>query len=627
MKIPKFNSEFVSIIDIHHLALGAVISTFLHKEGTFLNIFELGTATAKISDISEDTVDEHAISRTNLTAMNVKIHNSIKRLKGNPTVILGGLSEEQKSYLTFLDDYPCIEIDTVESVELYLSGFSYDKDKVISVKSGEVLFGLYDALMSNSILRIDENAEPLNISLGDSEGLIVIEDTDTISSVIATNYAVSINASVRYVAALEEEIPNKILYLIEEWKKGNADSYKELEAIIYPRLEGINFSNFKFGTFFTEGVPYSLFLKNIIPFTYVHLHLHVDLFIFNNIYKEHQDSTGSSVIFSPLEFGYNEETSFVVEQFDKANFHVTSLIGKNASAYNLHKFIQDYPFDLLHICSHGGEVPGYIVTRKFNDRDGIQHTIEFDEVISLSPSDRFNDENERLIEVTSKQIWKKFDNMVWKSKELKDKNYPDYVFADMLNEVHKQGHSGKKYNEIPKGNIPYSCSIKCYGDGKFISTYQAMFNRIASSYVTPIIFNNTCFSWAEISRSFIESGAGTIIGTLWSINNETAKDSAIEFYKNIFNSTILNSLSKSFEVSKGTKDENIYIMWGLHFTTLRTAKNIHVSRGNILRILQNSIGGWKQKLLTTTNSRIKTDAEGIIKWLMKQSFLLLFRQQ
>lgn len=625
MNIPRFNYEFVCIVDIHHLVLGAVISSFLHKNGTFLNIFELGTATAKISDISEDTVDEHAISRTNLTAMNVKIHNSVRMLKGNPTIILGGLSEEQKSYLTFLDDFACIEIDTVEDVESYLSGFSYDKNNVISVRSDEVLCGLYGALKSNSVLKIDENAESLNINLGNSEGLIVVEDTNTASSVIATNYAVAINASIRYVDAFEEGTTNKVLYLIEDWKKGNTSSYKELEAILYPRIENINFPDFEFGTFFTEGVPYSLFLKNVIPFTYVNLHLHVDLFIFNNIYKENQDSLGSSVIFSPLEFGYNEETSFVINQFEKANYHLTNLIGEHANSYNLHKFIQDYPYDLLHICTHGGEVPGYTVTRKFYDRDGIQHTIEYDEIISLSPTNRYSDDNERLIEVTSKQILKKFDGIIWKSKELEDKNYPHYVFADMLNEVHKQSHSGKKYNGIPKGNIAYSCSIKCYGDGKFISTYQAMFNRIASSYVTPIIFNNTCFSWAEISRAFIESGAGTYIGTLWNINNETAKESAIEFYKRIFNGTILNSLYKSLEVSKGTKDENIYVMWGLHFTTLKTGKNIRISRGNVLRTLQNSIGGWKEKLRTTTNTRIKTDSKEIIKWLIEQSVLLLLR--
>lgn len=625
MSIPKFNDEFVCIIDRHHFVLGAVISSFLHKKGTFLNIFELGTATARMSDTSEDKMDEHFISRTNLTEMDVKIHNSIRLIKGKPTIILGGLSEEQKSYLTFLDDYPCIEIDTVENIESYLLGFSYDKDTVISVRSNEVLFGLYDALKSNSILKIDEFAEPLNVNLGDSEGLIVIEDTNTVTSVIATNYAVSINASIRYIDALDEETPNKILYLIEYYKKGSAHIYKELESIIYPRIEGINFPNFKFCTFFTEGVPYSLFLKNIIPFTYVHLHLHVDLFIFNNIHKESLDSVGSSVIFSPLEFGHNEETSFVIEHFTKASYHVTSLIGKSASIYNLHKFIQDYPFDLLHICSHGGEVPGYAVTKKFKDRNGQQHTIEYDEVISLSPTDRYNDENERLIEVTSKQIWKKFDGMVWKSKELKDKNYPHYVFTDMINEVHNKSNSGKKYNGIPKGNIPYSCSIKCYGAGGFTSTYQAVFNRIASSHITPIIFNNTCFSWAEISKSFIQSGAGTYIGTLWNIDNETAKNSSIEFYKNIFNTTILNSLFKSFGVTKGTEDENIYIMWGLHFTSLNKGKNIHTSYGNILRTLNDSLDSWKHKLLKTTNPRIKEDAKEIIKWLVEQSFFILFK--
>lgn len=160
------------------------------------------------------------------------------------------------------------------------------------------------------------------------------------------------------------------------------------------------------------------------------------------------------------------------------------------------------------------------------------------------------------MQFSTKSIFRKFNEFEWKSEVLEKQNYPHETFVDMQNAI----FSDKKKNRIRKDNIIGSASIKCCD-----FNYQAFFNMVASGSQTPIIFNNTCSSWSEIFHSFINSGSRLYIGTLY-IN---AKNTAEEFYDNVENTFIIDCLNKTQKNLIGTKDENIYIVWGLHFATFK----------------------------------------------------------
>jgi len=604
--IPQFNSEFVCIIDRENPVLAAVISSYLHKNDCYLSLFEFGMATIQTQIAPTEGFDEHYITRSRSEELNVKINNSLKKMGGCEYLILGGLSENQKSYLTFLDQYKCIEIDTIVDVELCLSGIAYDKNNFLAVRSNEAQTGLYFAAKLKSILKIDNNADYLTESLQKAKGIIIVENNGFSSTVIAVNYALSVNASLKIIEPLEEDEAKEIIYHIENWQRGNTHSFLELQRIMCKKIECIEFSEYEFATFFTEGAPYSLILKNIIPFTYVNLTFNTGFFIFDNIYIENKESIGSSIVFSPLVFGVDEETEFVINLLKKERFYVRELTGKDASVNKIEMHVKEYPYDLLHICSHGGEVSGYSLVKEFVDRVGVSHVIEYDEVISFAP-----EKGKSLIQVTCKQIWRKFDKFIWKSKELKDENYPHFVFIDMINAVHNR--SGEKYSGIPKSIVSDSCAIKCYD-----FNYQAVFNLVSCFHTSPIIFNNTCWSWSGISESFLACGVRGYIGTLWSINNSVANNSAKIFYENLFDNTILNSLQKSFKATIGTSSENIYLFWGLHFSTFKRGVNIKQSRINITHLLLLSFYRWIKQAEEVSNVKIKSDIQRLADWDMEQ---------
>lgn len=604
MNSPDFNRKYICIADRKHADLASVIASYLHKEGTFLSVFEFPSTLIKKPKEFTEVIDEHSLSTMRGEDLSIKIRNGINKIGGCEYLILAGLNEKQKSYFTYLDEYNVIEISSIDDVDAYLGGIAFDKENFLSVKPNQIQIGLLIAGRKNLKLRIDSTAESLTNEHHKKSGLLVIENNETASVVSAITYALSSNLDVELINPLTESEEKEIKLWIEDWKNGNNSSYNEMHAKLYNRLDRLDFSNYDFVTFITRGAPYSLIIKNQIPCSYVHLNQYPNMFIVDNIFYENREPIGSAVVFSPLEFGIDEETNFVIDSLKNNFFWVKELIGENASAHNIDMNVKEYPYDIFHICSHGGEVNGYTVTKKFEDRDGNKHIVEYDDVISFQPA-----RGQEMIKVEHKNIWRKFNGFIWKSKELQEQNYPHYVFSDMINAIMAEGKSNKKYNGVAKTVVPDSCAITC---SDFI--YQAQFNMVACFHTAPVIFNNTCWSWSGISESFLNSGARGYIGTLWAVQNNVAKEVAENFYENVFGDSIMNILHTANKKTKGTDSEDIYIYWGLPFSTLKQMDSVKRSRYNITKHLLHSHYRWKRGTITLPNGNTKENSLRLARW-------------
>jgi hypothetical protein len=602
--VPKFNKRFICIVGRKTPTLAAIILSYINNEGSYTPIFEFPETKEKNYDVSESDINYAHVTRAYETS--VRIRNAISAMQGCDYVILAGLNENQKTYLSFDSGTKIIDIQDVCDVDILLREIS-SKKEYLACKAEDVYNGLYIA--RDKMLQLDETADKLEEGAQNREGLVVIEDNGSSSMIIGIGYALSIGLDVAIVTP-----PNiskkEIVDLLENWKStGDVRYFNDLSAKIYPSIEQIDFSKYKFATFFTYGAPYSLVLKNVIPITHVNIDLHPDFFIFNNILFELSNSLYSSIVFSPLEFGTDEETNFVIERLKEKGYYVKELIGKEATSFNIDRHVSEFPYNILHICSHGGTVDGYPVSLEFKDREGTTHIVEFDEIVSFAP-----EPGNPMVQVTSKWIFRKFDGFYWLSKELKSQNYSHDVYNDMYNAI----RSDKKKRTEIKSSIPDSCAIKCYD-----FNYQAMFNSIAGVHSTPFIFNNTCWSSSEISNSFLAVGGRGYIGTLWKVGNEVAKQVAESFYRDVFDTTILNALQNALPKSNGTPSENIYVFWGLHFATIKSGINQEVSRMNVASKLLSSVYRWREHLTGVKNDKTKERINKLIDWncnLLKKEF-------
>ena len=597
MGVPELNTDFFCIVNWERQDLSALVSSYVHQSKKYTLMFEFPNPTTYEDGNDGVLQDEHYISRVRSRDFNISVHNTYQRIGGCKYLILSGLTQEQLSFLNFLDGKNLIIIDTYDDLNSELLPL-VKKDKFLNVSEEQLCtalpFALHIGLLLNVVDTVNKDEFAIN---GLGKGLVVVENDGKSSSIVGINYAASIEQPLEIIkpSTLSKY---EIKSLINEWKNGNENAYNDLSATIYPRIEHISFEEREFVTFFTKGSPYSLILKNIVPISHVHLNYRPDFFVFNNIHFNKYFEPFSSIVFSPLEFK-DEETDYVVKTLEQNAIYVKPLVGEDATVYNIDNYVKEFPFSLIHFCSHGGEVEGSRITEEFIDSFGNKHTVVYDEVVSIGPS-----KYDKLIPVLVKRIWRELNGFKWKSKELKAQNIPSSVYAELANFVGTSENIDRSNRVL----VQDSAHIKC---NHFI--YQAMFRHLAAGH-SPFVFNNTCSSWSDIADSFIGVGAKGYLGTLWDVNNGVAKETAELFYSHIFDKTFLLSFYLALDASKGTNDENNYIFWGLHFSLMAKGRNISFSRRIVLYHLKRSLKTWKAKLKETTNPEQREDIKRFIEW-------------
>lgn len=471
-KIPIINNRFVCVCDRGNKKLTALVSSRINKPGYYLPLF-LFPKVLYPREEGNLFENDNYISQAIGEDAKIYINNTIIKMGGCETMLLVGLSENQKSYFK-TKDYNIVEINNISDIDNILG---LDARSEFRCREDDLEKGLFIAGKHKKKLVIDNEASEIAFNKRKNCGILVVENNDDAETIIGINYAISIEADLRIVEKMKSDEETEIQTLIQDWKEDLDGAALQCILIrLEKRIDKSEYNSYKYATFFTGGLPYSLLIDNSIPCSYVNLMLRPDIFVLNAILGEHEHIWGSAVVFSPQDFK-DEETQFVIDFFNQNNFETRTLLGKDATVRNLDFNLQHFPYDFFHICSHGGEVKGCLVVEDFMDRGGIKHTIEYYEVVGFSPLP-----GKDLIEVHRKTIFKKIDGFKWKSAELKEQKYPSYIFEDMRKKMYASVKTDKDVRRTRIGLIPSSCSIKCSD-----SIHQGMFRSLASNS-SPIIF-------------------------------------------------------------------------------------------------------------------------------------------
>jgi hypothetical protein len=599
---PKLNHRFACVADRDAVTLAAVVSSYLYVPGTYLPLFLLRKAEIARTEEDFGFLSDAYVAELMVGQDAVFIANALGRMGRPEYVILAGLSEAQKSYLILPPGVAVIEIADLAQVESKLLPLTPAKD-ALQCRSEDALRGLIVAHRHRKRLVLHPGAPQLPEIVQPATSAVVVELLEDAGTVVAINYSNSIDASVLLVDALDKDQARQVQNWMQDWKeKHETQPYQKLKQEVERRIGGISFQQFDYVTFFTSGLPYSLILEDIIPCTYVHLMLKPDLFVLNSILFRDGERFGAAVVFSPVFFP-DEETSWLCDFLLRNKYYLRPLIAQNASlaAFDFHA--QRFPYDLLHICSHGGEVEGYEMTEEFTDRDGKAHRVEFEEVVGFTPAP----DNPGMVSVHRKVFPRTLDGLRWMSPELKQHGLPSHVSLAMWKSM-LQCEGVRR----PKGRVALSCAIACAD-----SIHQGQFDELAS-YSSPIVFNNTCWSWSEVAAFFLACGARAYIGTLWNIDNDAAVLAARTFYENLLSGTVLSAFHKAVKSIDGTPSKGVYIYWGLPFTTLPPGNGHERAQNKVRKELMRAVESWVRKIESTKNAEVRRSCLRVVRLLVRE---------
>ena len=519
-------------------------------------------------------------------------------------IVFLGLTEIEKGYLTArLPNENVIDLESPAQVPEVLGIVPNFTGEVVS-RPDEVIRGLLKARFERKRLVFDELADSLPTSrLAGNCGLFAIENDGDLHDIAAVNLAFSCGLDVTLLPPISKASIRSLPRELHDWSEDPSHhAFQGWKRRVRTALRDVDLRSYDFATFFTTGLPYGLFLGNPVPCSHVLKHLDAGVMISNAIEQEHApDSFGSVLLFSPQLFE-SEETAEIGIMVERSGFRTKLLLGAEATVLNLDGFGSNYPYDILHICSHGGESDGYFTIQSYRDREGANHTIEYYEVVGFAPTgpDR--------VRVHTKMIFHKLDGHRWMSPPLA--SFPEYVFEDMLKAI-KLGED-KDVTRIPyRSPIALSCHIQCN-----TSIHQGDFDRL-SGFGNPVVFNNTCASSHQLAINLLNAGARCYIGSLWRVGTETARQVSIAFYRSVLQQrNLLTGFHQMLGAIEISKYRNVYVFWGFHFGTL--AKPPKLEDVAVLRAL---VFTWQvslNKALKTEDLEAKRNLLPILRFLAEQ---------
>jgi hypothetical protein len=599
---PQIERRYACIATNANVVLAAVISSYFQETGVYFPVFEFPSIDTPHLPSIEFGKDGY-FGRVIGSRAAGHINNALARIQPQ-SILLLGLTDTEKTYLhALLPLEMLVHIDTIEDVPKLLPFTISDKES-ISCKSHQVIEGLLHAKFARKHLIVDDSAPELPTKyLHGGEGVLIIENSRNVDDVAAINCAFAINSDVVLVPPVDRDQIRSLPQQLRAWSNDHSHhAYEDIKRPISKRIRGIDFLQYKFATCFTVGLPYGLIINNIIPCSHVLKEVDCGVFIANNLVEEHFPMTfDSALLFSPRRFPL-EETDDILRKLNDSNYTVKLLVDKDATVKQLDNYGSYFPFDVMHICSHGGETSGYFVTQEFVDREGNPHKCEFYEVVGFAPTDV------QHVMVTRKMIFKTFDGFPWMSRPLK--SIPHYVFEDMM-KVLKSKSPGRLVRVRVTSPIALSCHIECHD-----SIHQGAFQSL-SGVSHPFVFNNTCASSHELAATFIAAGARSYLGTLWSVGNKTASCAATDFYEEAIRQG--NLLAAFFAMNgriSNKKYQNVYILWGLHFSSLR--KPSEKSDAKIFHALIADYFEHLEKFQTTPDVEVKRTTLRIAAFLSQE---------
>jgi len=438
----------------------------------------------------------------------------------------------------------------------------------IRCRLAEVGPGLLLAKRERKLLQVDESAPPLprrDTPLADH--VVVLDDHEGLAQVIAANYAFGIGADLVLIAQRDDSLREQVYAEFDELGafRGSErgvraqDCLKSLRSMLQPVLY---FGPRKFVTFITRGTPYGYFYREA-PSTHLFSYPNLGELINAGIYwATAEPFISAAVLIDPGHFPQSE-TRAVAASLEADGVCVFQVLDHNANVENTELFVEAFPYDLLFICSHCGEVSGERIALSIPDATGRVHTIEIDEAVEFG-SANFSSQPGELVRVNHLLHPVSINGIDWKaaSEDIKQhyKGFLDYL-------INTRRSKWKVLRQAKIKHVPHSTAIILKQGALFLNMLQTIDAR-----VSPIIFNNGCVSFYDAATSLTFAGARSYVGTLAPVETREAKGVAQSIFRDIGRAeSLAMALARAQDQVFRDPVDRTYVHVGCHFNSVRPA--------------------------------------------------------
>ncbi len=500
-----------------------------------------------------------------------------------------------------------VDVNISLKTQLFINKKNYLKGLIEALSDNKILF------KEISLAKQDNSGlyKPFN-----SKKLLVLEISKTSLDVAAINYAFANRFDILAInpidKALVNEIKSAIIKLASEDAILNQEKIDWLLDFLKLRLNylfdfGYVENNYEMVQVISKEL-YLGFLINKIPVAHLP-HLQSELNLLNEYYykyKVNENEIPSFFFIDTQEADLTSEVPEIKENLNKYKCFKFELNGKYANLQNFKVYSHFFPYDVLFVTGHGSSPTGRIVKYKFTASNGKEHTAKVIEYF------QFGRAIEDLVEIATKQYPLEFDGISWNDKKALKKAKISHIMWEF-----SKAHKSLKLISWE----PYF-SNKIEGvklnDGVFLSGISSF-----EEDNNPIVILNSCSSLLEVGEIINFGLCRILIGTMWPVIDQEAKDFATFLFDEMRNDSIVKSFYNARQQIKTDYTRYAYVMIGTLFQYLKLrekinnieeAKNIMASRliNSILRARDLYRSGYIDSLDLKTFLKLENMTEKFI---------------
>jgi len=349
-----------------------------------------------------------------------------------------------------------------------------------------------------------------------SNHLVVCEQGDELSQVIAANYAHALGAGLFLIRETQrnevEEILERFYSVYDISDQSPSDALRDLRTELRNIAGNVPVPVDGSITFISDGLPFG-FSFTEVPSTHL-FNLDIGTAVLHGFAAEQPGSRGVQVatLVNP-ETTPAPEIDAAAKILTEQRLFVRGYQGPGADVTSISEMIELFPYDLLIIATHCGDVSGHRWTYDFTDSEGIERSLVVDIALGIGRTTEKD-----LLQVTQFLRFVSLDDVPWNDPEKKAKLYVGKAMNDFIERTRAKNET--ELQPTIKDIVPRvvgSAAMKMHDDN-FIALPRSIAND-----GTPIIINNACVSWHRLASNFMFGGARGYVGTLFPISTSEAE--------------------------------------------------------------------------------------------------------
>jgi hypothetical protein len=290
--------------------------------------------------------------------------------------------------------------------------------------------GLLTALRANRTIEFFNEPSPRTDIPAKSGHLVVSDEGDELSRVIAANYAFALDAGLWLSPHIPREMVDEVLeefYASQEQAVSQTEVLEGLKAKLRDLCGPVPVPEHGSLTFVTSGLPYGFGFSEC-PSTHLFNYPDLGIAILNGFAAE-QPAThgiGACILVDP-ETTPAPEMEDVINILKPRGVFVRGYQGPAANVRWVSDAIERFPYDLLLVATHCGDVSGSRWTYEFNDSEGKQRTLVVDVGVGFERTDDPN-----AFGVTQFTRFVSLDGVEWSDPEKKKQLYIGTAINDFV---------------------------------------------------------------------------------------------------------------------------------------------------------------------------------------------------